>query len=126
MNNAAIEKESPEATSIIEDLAIPASIDALEETIRVKAEPARNMDPEALLDTRIEVSPFIELTNEWGDPIWIRKSAIVGVKVGNHLDVGRSRSDGRPRGCTIITVAGDIAMADEAVEIIDALGAVEL
>jgi hypothetical protein len=126
MNNAAIEKESPEATPQIEDLAIPASIDALEETIRVKPEPARNMEPEELLDEPIEVSPFLELTNEYGSPVWIRKSAVVAVRGGSRVSAYRSAFDSRPAGCTILTVAGDINVADGAVEVIEALGAAQL
>lgn len=89
----------------------------------IRIEPGHTLEAESLLDSRIEVSPFMEFVNEWGSPIWIRKSAVIAVKSGGRSSAFRSSVD---PSCTIFTTAGEFMVSHSALEVLEALGQGEL
>lgn len=75
---------------------------------------------------RIEVSPFIQLENEFGSPIMIRKSAIVGFKVSAS---GPSFQEGvqTPFPLSVLyTTSRDFVVRHGPADLLEALGQAEL
>ncbi|HYX39740.1 MAG TPA: hypothetical protein VE954_42135 [Oligoflexus sp.] len=81
---------------------------------------------ESLLDERIEVSPLMELTCEFGTPIWIRKSSVISVKASGRYVPYRSSFESKQVSCTIFTTGGEILVSHDASKVLEALGQGEL
>ncbi len=129
MGEAQKEKPDSELYDLVELLVeerLRQELGSLDERIRkilhAESEP---FDAECLAE-RIEVSPFIQLDSEFGSPILIRKSAIVGFKAsacGPSFDEGLQPS---VRLSVLYTTSRDFVVRHGPAELLEALGQAEL
>ncbi len=83
------------------------------------------LDAETLSE-RIEISPFIQLDTEFGSPILIRKSAIVGFKASASGSSFQDGGDASVPLSVLYTTSRDFVVRHGPADLLEALGQAEL
>lgn len=129
MGQTKAESQDRELNILVEGLVeerLKLELGSLDERIRKVMESQSGALDVDVLSERIEVSPFIQLDSEFGSPILIRKSAIVGIKANA---CGPSFHDGLQPSVplsVVYTTGRDFVVRHGPGELLEALGQAEL